>query len=261
VDASLADKEPGSVKNASVTFQEEGATLCGPLPLDLLEGTASGSASCRVPLWEGAHSIEVVVGGFYAGRTTSVVEVGDPEDSVATGAGSFVATEPGGPYAADAGSRPAFAFHVKYTVRETKDKGYDKKKSPRDPAPPKGHVEVLFRSHGRSYAIRSADLDLLGVSEETPQGKECHGRAPKCIGRVDMRWSASLVDVTKPGKPLSVGADLALQLTATDKGDRRGSDDSIGISLWSGNTLLFSSRWTGAQTLDQVLRSGKITVD
>jgi len=258
VDPAHADAEAGDVTNATVTFLEDGAALCGPLPLTLLEGPTSGTASCSVPLWPGMHAIDVAVGGFYTGTSTSIIEVDDPEGSVATGAGSIVASRSAGAYAADAGSHVAFALSVKYKVpdRDKHDK-HDK----HGPKPPTGHIEVLFRSHRKAYVIRSNDLDLLGVSEETPKGKECHGRAPKCIGKLETRWTASLVDVTKPWKPIPLGSNLALQLSATDAGDRHGSGDTLAITLWNGNALAFSSAWTGAQTVEQALKTGKITVD
>jgi len=243
-----------------VRFEEDGAALCGPLPLAQLDGMTSGSASCRVPLWPGAHAIDAVVGGFYSGTSTSVIEIDDPEGSVVTGAGSIVASRSAGAYAADAGSRVDFALNVKYKVSDKDEKDKDHK-DPKGPKPPKGHVEVRLRSHGKAYVVRSHDLDLLGVSEETPAGKECHGRAPKCIGRSDMRWTASLSDITKPGKPIALGSNLDLQVTVTDRGDGHGSGDAIAVTLWNGNTLVFSSAWTGAQTLEQALKTGKITVD
>jgi hypothetical protein len=48
-------------------------------------------------------------------------------------------------------------------------------------------------------------------------------------------------------------------VTLTDQGGR-GADDSIGITLWNGNTLLFSSRWNGSETLEQMLLHGKVHV-
>jgi hypothetical protein len=270
-EAGGADTEPGDIANATVSFEEDGATLCGPLPLVLLEGATSGTASCSVPLWPGTHSIDAVVDRFYSGTSTSVIEIDDPEGSAVGGAGSILAIRSAGAYAADPGSRVEFGLSVKYKVREKddrddhddRDKNDERRKSrePKAPKPPKGHVEVLLRSHGKAYVIRSNDLDLLGVSEETPAGKECHGRAPKCIGRSDTRWTASLVDTTKPRKPITLATNLALQVMSADRADRHGSGDTIAITLWNGNALLFSSAWSGAQTLEQALKTGNITVD
>ena len=43
--------------------------------------------------------------------------------------------------------------------------------------------------------------------------------------------------------------------------DLDGSGDTLAITLWDGNALVFSSSWTGAQTVEQALKTGKITVD
>ncbi len=127
--------------------------------------------------------------------------------------------------------------------------------------PPLVRRRSFFQAGGKTYAIKSSDVDLLGVSEEAPSGRECHGRGATCIGRADMRWTAGLEDVTDARKPIPVGSNLALQVTVTDRGDRHGSGDSIGITLWDGSALLFSSRWTGSRTLEQLLEAGKLTVD
>ena len=121
-EAGGADTEPGDIANATVSFEEDGATLCGPLPLVLLDGKTSGSASCSVPLWPGAHSIDAVVGGFYSGTSTSVIEIDDPEGSAVSGAGSILASRSAGAYAADPGSHVEFGLSVKYKVREKDDR-------------------------------------------------------------------------------------------------------------------------------------------
>ncbi len=45
----------------------------------------------------------------------------------------------------------------------------------------------------------------------------------------------------------------------TDKGEP-GSNDTIGITLWNGNTLVFSSEWTGAKTLEKQIDGGNLVV-
>jgi hypothetical protein len=232
-------------------------------------------------LWPGAHSIDVEVSGRYQGASTSVVEILTPtvtsQGSVVGGAGRLLLGSSGGSYKAAAGSTAEFALDVKYTLGKDKRKDRDqsdewdergwregkggRRKDPKDPSEPKGRIDVLFRAGGRSYAITSRDVDLLGVSEEKPSGKECHGRAAQCVGLADIRWTANLVDVTRPRTPVTVASGLALQVTVTDKGDRHGSGDSIGITLWNGNTLLFSSHWTGARTVEQLLQTGKISIN
>jgi PKD repeat protein len=276
---SLGDAEPGDITKAMVTFEEDGLALCGPLPLTLLEGTTSGSASCSVPLWPGTHSIDVEVSGFYQGTSTSVVEILIPEGSHVSGAGRLLLGSSGGSYKAGPGSLAEFAFDVKYSERKDKRKDRDDwdergwrdgkggrgrsgdARDPRDPKEPTGRIDVIFRAGGSTYRITSRQVDLLGISEVASSGKECHGRGSKCIGVADIRWTASLVDVTNRRKPVTIGSGLALQVTATDKGDRHGSGDTIGLTLWKGDTLLFSSNWTGARTLEQLLKTGKISVN
>ena len=45
----------------------------------------------------------------------------------------------------------------------------------------------------------------------------------------------------------------------TDRGEP-GSADSIGLALWDGNQLLFSSHWNGAKTLEASLGGGNTYV-
>ena len=47
---------------------------------------------------------------------------------------------------------------------------------------------------------------------------------------------------------------LRLHVTATD--GLAESDDAIGITLWDGNKLLFSSNWSGGDTAEQRLSAG-----
>jgi len=46
-------------------------------------------------------------------------------------------------------------------------------------------------------------------------------------------------------------------VTATDRG-LLGSRDSLAITLWNGNVLLFSSDWTGAKTQELTLAAGNV---
>ena len=72
-----------------------------------------------------------------------------------------------------------------------------------------------------------------------------------------MRATATLFDVTTKQVKLATG--LRLHVTATD--GLAESDDAIGITLWDGNKLLFSSNWSGGDTAEQRLSTGTIKVD
>ena len=69
----------------------------------------------------------------------------------------------------------------------------------------------------------------------------------------ELRGTAKLVD-TSGRKDVTVLTGLTVQVTLTDKGFWQA--DSFGITVWDGNTLVFSSRWNGAQTLERVLHAG-----
>jgi hypothetical protein len=46
-------------------------------------------------------------------------------------------------------------------------------------------------------------------------------------------------------------------MTFTDKGEP-GAADTLGFSVWDGGTLLFSSRWDGVSTVEQLLAGGNV---
>jgi hypothetical protein len=80
-----------------------------------------------------------------------------------------------------------------------------------------------------------------------------------CFGLADFRSKATLTEVTDPLNPISLGGNLALQITLTDKGEP-GSSDSIGFTLWNGKTLLFSSQWSGSKTDEKRIDGGNLVV-
>jgi hypothetical protein len=179
----------------------------------------------------GSHAITVEVGNYYTGDTTALVEVTNPDGSFITGGGYLLPTRSAGAYPVDPGSETDFAFKVTY--------GKNGKNL-------SGHVIVQFESGGRVYQIRSTALESLGLSSGT-------------TAKTDLRSKANLSDVTDPANPISVGVGLTLQLTATDRGEP-GSGDSLAITLWNGNTLLFSSDWTGIRTQELNLAGGNLII-
>jgi hypothetical protein len=64
-------------------------------------------------------------------------------------------------------------------------------------------------------------------------------------------------DITNPLAPISLGGNLTIQMTFTDTGEP-GSSDTLALSVWDGGTLLYSSRWTGTQTIEQTLGGGNV---
>ena len=224
------DAAPGDIRNATVTFREGSTTLCGPVPVQLINGSlTTGAANCAATLALGSHNVEAVVGSYYVGTGVGLVRVVTPtgspapNDSHTNGRGNILASSSGGVYAAAAGTREYFDFDIKFNTSSG----------------PSGQVEILFTSGGRSYQIDSSDIDSLGAS----------------LAKADFRATATLTDVTNQRRPIVVASNVTLHVMATDAGG-----DSIGIALWSGNRLLHSSRWTGFSTLEQALAGGNLNV-
>jgi hypothetical protein len=280
--AASGDAEPGHVAGATVTFKEAGATLCGPLPVALLEGTTTGTASCSVPLWPGLHRVDVEVGAYYRGATRATVEVREPSDSDVEADGGVVVAASAGVYKADHGTRLSFDVEARYDV-EKHDGGHDDHDDDRPLGDGREHddddhghgdkkasrlsgaLEATFRSGGRAYQVKGSSLQALGVAWQAESGAPCdpRGRAA-CIARVSIRGTATLLDVTSARRPVVVAAGLSLELTLTapekDKDKDKDRRASIGVTLWNGPTLLVSSRWNGVQTVEQALADGKIKV-
>ncbi len=152
----------------------------------------------------------------------------------------------GGTYKADSGSPANFGFTVKYNGKNLKNL--------------QGHANIKFFAGGKIYQIRSTAIESLGIALKNGGGSSCAGPpSSTCFGLADFRSKATLTDVTDPNNPISLGGNLALQITLTDKGEP-GSSDSIGFTLWNGNTLLFSSEWTGSKTDEKRIGGGNLVV-
>jgi hypothetical protein len=224
------DTASGDVRNATVTFRQGMTTLCGPVPVQLLNGALTiGAGNCLASLGLGVHDIELVVGGYYTGTTAASIRVlnpsgtSAPNESHVDGRGNIAIGPSAGTHRADAGSQLFFELDVKFNTATG----------------PSGYVEITYSGGGRTYRIRSDDIDSLGAS----------------AGNADIRATASLTDITNRRRPILVADNLSLRLTAD------GIDpDAIGITLWAGNRLVLSSRWTGWSTLEQTLAGGRIDV-
>jgi hypothetical protein len=218
------DGTPGDLANATVTFAEGAATLC-TAPVALLgSDPTTGSASCSAALGLGSHAVTVQVGNYYTGSASAVVKVANPDTGLLTGAGFLISTSSAGIYAATPGSKVDFA------ILATQGRNSSA-----------GVVAANFTSGGRNYLVVSTAIQSLGVSG----------------AKADLRATAKLVDVTDLAHPSIVGTGLTLQMSATDR-SLLGSRDSLAITLWSGNTLLFSSDWSGARTQELTLGGGNL---
>ena len=245
------DGNAGDVRNARVTFLVDGTPHCTDVPVTLIAAdTRTGTASCSASLTEDAHLVQVHVTRFYDGGLVepAVVEVAQPGGSFVTGGGYTVVSDSGGSYKADGGSRFNFGFNVKHNNLKS----------------PKGHVNIVFRRTVggvvRAFQVKANSMDSLGVRLRTPSGATCSGPpSPACFGVVEFRSKATLTDVTDSAAPVSLGGNLTLEMSFIDKGEP-GRNDTIGITLWRGNSLLLSSNWNGAKTVEQLVGGGNLVV-
>src|SRR5262249_15955197 len=76
-------------------------------------------------------------------------------------------------------------------------------------------------------------------------------------GRATLLGSATVRDVTS-NSSATLDNTARFQLTMVDRGEP-GGDDLIAITVWqSAGLLWFSSRWNGAQTIEQKLDGGNL---
>ena len=123
--------------------------------------------------------------------------------------------------------------------------------------PQQGHVNAVFSRNGQRYQIKSTAIDSLGIALKSSGGGACAGPpSPTCWGLADFRSKANLTNLTTGS---SAGGGLTLQVTFTDKGEP-GGNDTIGITLWNGSKLVFSSEWNGAKTIERPLDGGNTVV-
>jgi hypothetical protein len=109
---------------------------------------------------------------------------------------------------------------------------------------PEGDVGLTFVSAGHRYVVGSQTIKSFGATRT----------------RADVRALATLVDVTDIRRPRVIGTNLTLQLTVTDI-DRPRNADTVGFTLLDGNTLLVSSSWDGARTVERRIGHGDLKVD
>jgi len=267
VDPTLSPPNPdnyaGDIRKANVTLKADNGSgtsvTCTPtVGLINAADMKTGSASCLVSLPAGSQGSQefkasIVVSNYYkdtAEGDLGVIEVANPNGSYITGGGYMVESASSGTYAATNTSRTNLGFNVKYNKNGTN---------------PQGHVNIIFRKTiggvVHVYQIKSNAMDTFGTSlKDSTTSAACAGPpGSTCYGLADFKSKANLTEVTNPTSPVSLGGNLSLQMTLTDKGEP-GSTDTMAISLWNGTTLLFSSYWTGTQTTQQLMNGGNLVV-
>ncbi len=235
-----ADPDAGLITNAVVTFvnRDTNLVIAEHVAVQLLD-PADPRTGVAIYLWtvdlgsQNSDSITVgyTVEGFYLrAEETAVITVSKPLQGFITGGGYLINQNSAGTYAGDPGLATNFGFSVKFNRTLTDLQG---------------KVNAIVRQDGREYQIKADAMDSLAVDPLTNQATFVS--------------TANLTDITDPANPMSISGGLTLIVTLADQGEP-GTADSIGFTLWNDNALWFSSNWTGAQTLEQVLAGGNLVV-
>jgi hypothetical protein len=230
-----SDPDGGDISNANVTFYVNGDNE-GTFPVELVMvgNTLVGSASTKVTLAIGDYDIDIVVNGYYTrSERSAAIEVVAPTPNSISGGGYLTLTASNGQYPGQNGTKTNFGFNIKYN-KNLKNV--------------QGHVNIIFRNAGHVYQIKTTATDTLAVDPKDPNAL-----------KASFTSKATLTDVTNPLAPINLGGGYQVQIAVTDRGEP-GNQDSIAITLWNGNKLLFSSNWNGIKTIEQVLDGGNLQV-
>ena len=241
----------GNISNATLTFVNRDTNNdIATVPISLVS-TSDTKVGTAVYNWNvnigSADSLDYTIGfrvnGYYtreASTDDEVITVSKPiGTNFITGGGYLVMTNPtssAGQYAGAAGLKTNFGFNVKYN-----NSGRSLQ----------GRVNVIVRgSGGRVYQIKGNQMDTLTVNNSNPAARTALYTG-KC----------NLTDITDPLLPISLGGGHSFQMKLTDKGEP-GNTDTVSITVYANNTgaLLYSSRWDGTTTIEQLLGGGNTVV-
>ncbi len=242
------DVSAGDIRTATVTFWVNGTvpTGCLNIPVTLVNSadTKTGTAGCNYTatgVTDGGLNLDIVieVGNYYqndgVGDTKVSVEValGGGANFI-TGGGWLAVTNSTGQYPAAAGSKMNFGFNVKYNKAKTNLQG---------------HVNIIYRSGGRVYQIKSNAISSLTVN--------FLGTIGKPPANATFISKANLTDVTNPLAPVALGGGYTLQMAMLDNGEP-GATDTISFELTNSGAVVFSSNWDGVKTAQKVLSGGNV---
>ena len=243
-----ADGNRGDIRNATVTFAKMDGTPylnCANRPVTLLTpgDTTTGVATCNVSLAYSStgslqYDVRMIVNGYYTRDNTAdnaVVTVSQQVDGMITGGGFLVNQNSFGEYAGGVGQKTNFGFNVKYNKAKTSLQG---------------NINTIVRSSdGKVYQIKGNSMTSLATNLQVATAKKA-----TFVGK------ANLTDITNPLNPVAVGGGHSLKVTMTDAGEP-GKNDTIGIQLTrTDGSLLFSSKWSGTNTVEQLLGGGNLVV-
>jgi hypothetical protein len=251
--ASVTDMDDGyrgDIRNAMVQFYDVNtlAPLSGWLTPglvtsgDLTQGSVIHIWDAPVPAsGYNTFTIGVKVGtqgpedkGYYIGSDKAVVNVYRTDlYEFISGGGHIIPSMSKGEYASDPGRKVNFGFNVKWnkTMKRLQ-----------------GNLNLVFRIADKVYQVKANAMNSLSVNSVNP-----------CSQQAYFTSKANLTDVTLPGLPVEIKGNLNLQVTMTNN-TSPGAVCSIGITVYDGNTLVYSSSWPANQTEELPLAGGNIIV-
>ena len=238
------DQYAGDIRQARVRFLKGSVPITGWLTPSLSNwrNQTVGTVSAT---WQADNSsandvtndifIEVGGTGYYT-RTNpadgSIATVYVASQRYLTGGGYLV--NPSNAFGADQGLRTNFGFIVKFN-----SSGNNRV----------GQMDFMIRKTVdgvlHTYQIKSGTINSVSVNS---------GNRNNMTAIINA--TATLVDLTDPSVSMS---GLTLRVSMSDRSNS-GSDDRIGITLWNGTTLLFSSSWNGSSTSERQIGSGNLIV-
>ncbi len=257
------DPWPGDIRNASLAFVDRDPSpdlaLCAALGVDevfepfdvFVPARNIGVGTCNwtslLSSSENAHSTNVgtIAGAYYTRNDPNddtLVTVARPLGEFITGGGYIVATDSAGVYASADGTHANYGLNVKFNKKRTTLQG---------------QVNLIVRSNGHVYQIKSNSITSLGIT--TVAG----------LPVAEFESKANITDVTDPNNPIVLGGNFTLQMRMTEVSEFDATD-KIAFSLWdirrnkngsiASQLLLYSSNWTGNTTQQQVIGGGNLFI-
>ncbi|MDO9037987.1 MAG: HYR domain-containing protein, partial [Lutibacter sp.] len=235
-----ADTYRGDIRNATVEFiinNNITAMVATPISqlIDPYTGIISKEWITSITKGSGSqeYTFRVKIDGYYVGEEVVPIIVYEPTGDFITGGGHIIPTASAGTYASTEGTKTNFGFNVKFNKKGTNLQG---------------KLNFIWRTGGKVYQAKSNATDALGVDIADPSAKLAVFTS-KC----------NINDITDPLNPVSLGGNKIMHITMTDRGEP-GVNDDISFTLWDGNSLLYSSQWTGTSSSKMYLRGGNLIV-
>ncbi|ROO62153.1 metallopeptidase family M12-like protein [Micromonospora sp. Llam0] len=211
--------DEGDVRGTRVSFTSGDTALCHAEVRSAVHDSDSdtiiGSASCEATLPIGEHVVTNTLSGRYTGSSSSTMTVAPTTGWSVDGVGYLRSPQTDGVYPLDPDHRLEFDFDGRFGNGGNLA----------------GKVLVGYRSGDKRYKFQGSTLEALGFWSTAG------------IPQAYLRYQVTLYDLSTPQQPVPVATDLTLQMEVSDAG--YGRQDSIAITIWDGDLLMFSSWWTG----------------